>query len=91
MNNFSPLNFHTPIQFKNFTEAIAILLTVTNYCIQQTQKKQLNLYSHKLQPVKFSNVLAMIFNHLKTLEKKEKLFTDPTRFEIVQNFRIEVG
>ena len=39
LDNLTPLNFHVPIQFEIFTESIALILTVTNYCIWQTRKK----------------------------------------------------
>ena len=70
LDNLTPLNFHVPTKFKIFTESIALILTVTNYCIWQTRKKQLDSDYQKLETVKPSNVLAMIFNHIKTREKK---------------------
>ena len=39
LDNLTPLNFHVPIKFEIFTESIALILTVTNYCIWQTRKK----------------------------------------------------
>ena len=33
LDNFTPLNFYIPIQFENFTESLALILTVTNYCV----------------------------------------------------------
>ena len=33
LDNLTPLNFHVPIKFEIFTESIALILTVTNYCI----------------------------------------------------------
>ena len=41
LDNLTSLNFHVPIKFEIFTETIALILTVTNYCIWQTRKKQL--------------------------------------------------
>ena len=65
LDNLTPLNFFVPIQFENFTESNALILTVTNYCIWQTRKKQLKSDCLKMETVKPSNVLAMIFNHIK--------------------------
>ena len=73
-----------PMKFEIFTETIALILTVTNYCIWQTRKKQLNSDSSQLETVKPSNVLAMIFNHIKTWEKKESSKTDKTSYEIIK-------
>ena len=42
LDSLTPLNFHVPIKFEIFTESIALILTVTNYCIWQTRKKQLD-------------------------------------------------
>ena len=70
LDNFKSLNFFVPIQFENFTESIALILTVTYHCIWQIRKRQLNSDCLKLETVKPSNVLAMIFNHIKTHEKK---------------------
>ena len=47
----TPLNFHVPIKFEVFTESIALILTVTNYCIWQTRKKQLDSDYQKLEIV----------------------------------------
>ena len=91
LDNLTPLNFHVPIKFEIFTEAIALILTVTNYCIWQTRKKQLNSDSPQLERVKPSNVLAMIFNHIRIREKKESLQTDKANYEIIKNIRLEVG
>ena len=41
-DSLTPLNFHVPIKFEVFTESIALILTVTNYCIWQTRKKPLD-------------------------------------------------
>ena len=70
LDNLTPLNFHVPTKFEIFTESIALILTVTNYCIWQTRKKQLDSDHQKLETVKPSNVLARIFNHIKIREKK---------------------
>ena len=91
LENLTPLNFFVPIQFENFTESIALILTVTNYCIWQTRKKQLNSDCLKMEKVKPNNVLAMIFNHIKTREKRENSLTDKTNYEITKNIRTEVG
>ena len=91
LENLTPLNFVVPIQFENFTKSIALILTVTNYCIWQTRKKQLNSDCLKMETVKPSNVLAMIFNHIKIREKKESSLTDKTNYEITKNIRTEVG
>ena len=39
LDSLTPLNFHVPIKFEIFTESIALILTVTNYCIWQARKK----------------------------------------------------
>ena len=91
LENLTPLNFFVPIQFENFTESIALILTVTNYCFWQARKKQLNSDSLKMETVKPSNVLAMIFNHIKIREKRESSLTDKTNHEIIKNIRTEVG
>ena len=91
LENLTPLNFFVPIQFENFTESIALILTVTNYCIWQIRKKQLNSDCLKMEKVKPSNVLAMIFNHIKIREKRENSLTDKTNYEITKNIRTEVG
>ena len=91
LENLTPLNFFVPIQFENFTESIALILTVTNYCIWQTRKKQLNSDCLKMGKVKPNNVLAMIFNHIKTREKRENSLIDKTNYEITKNIRTEVG
>ena len=91
LENLTPLNFFVPIQFENFTESIALILTVTNYCIWQIRKKQLNSDCLKMETVKPSNVLAMIFNHIKIREKRESSLTDKTNYEIIKNIRTEVG
>ena len=91
LDSLTPLNFHVPIKFELVTESIALILTVTNYCIWQTRKKQLDSDHQKLEIVKPSNVIAMIFNHIKTWEKKESLQTDKTNYEIVKNIRTKVG
>ena len=91
LDNLTPLYFHVPIKFEIFTETIALILTVTNYCIWQTRKKQLDSDYQKLAKVKPSSVLARIFNHIKIREKKESLKTDQTNYEIIKNIRIEIG
>ena len=91
LDNLTPLNFHVPTNFEIFTESIALILTVTNYCIWQTRKKQLDSDHQKLNTVKPSNVLARIFNHIKIREEKESLKTDQTNYEIIKKIRIEIG
>ena len=91
LDNLTPLNFHVPIKFEIFTEAIALILTVTNYCIWQTRKKQLNSDTPQLETVKPSNVLAMIFNHIKIQEKKESLQIDTSNYDLIKNIKIEIG
>ena len=91
LENLTSLNFHVPIKFEIFTEAIALIFTVTNYCIWQTRKKQLTSDSSQLETIKLSNVLAIIFNHIKTQEKEESLKTDKTNYEIIKNIKIEIG
>ena len=71
LDSLTPLNFHVPIKFEIFTEAIALILSVTNYCIWQTRKKQLNSDSPQLETLEPSNVLARIFNHMKTRKKRK--------------------
>ena len=91
LDSLTPLNFHVPIKFEIFTESIALILTVTNYCIWQTRKKQLNSDHQISETIKPSNVLAMIFNHIKTREKKKSLQTDKTNYEIIKTIRTKVG
>ena len=91
LDNLTPLNFFVPIQFEHLTESIALILTVTNYCIWQARKKQLNSDCSKLETVKPSNVLAMIFNHMNIREKRESLLTDTTKYEIIKKIRTEIG
>ena len=88
LDNLTLLNFFVPIQFEIFTETIALILTVANYCIWQTRKKQLNSDCLKMETVKPSNVLAMIFNHIKFREKRKN---DKTNYEITKNIRTKVG
>ena len=76
LDNLTPLNFHIPTQFENFTESIALLLTATNYCIWQTRLGPLNTDPHNLKPVNHKLVLAKIFNHISIREKKEKKRND---------------
>ena len=71
LDNLTLIDFFVPIQFEHFTESIALILTVTNYCIWQARRKQLNSDCSKLETVKPSNVLAMTFNHIKIPEKKK--------------------
>ena len=91
LDNLTPLNFFVPIQFEYFTESIALFLTVTNYCIWQARKKELNSDYSKLEKIKPSNVLAMIFNHIKSREKRESSLTDTTKYEIIKKIRTEIG
>ena len=91
LDDLTPLNFFVPIQFEHFTESTALILTVTNYCIWQARKKQLNSDCLKLEKVKPSNVLAMIFNHIKICEKRESSLTDTTKYEIIKKIRTEIG
>ena len=84
LDSLTPLNFHVPIKFEIFTESIALILTVTNYCIWQTRKKQLDSDHQKLNTVKPNSVLARIFNHIKTREKKENSQTDKTNYEMIK-------
>ena len=91
LDSLTSLNFHVPTKFEIFTESIALILTVTNYCIWQTRKKQLDSDHQKLITVKPSSVLARIFNHLKTREKKENSQTDKTNYEMIKRVRTEVG
>ena len=91
LDSFTPLNYHVPTKFETFTEPIALILTVTNYCIWQTRKKQLDSDPLKLSTVKPSNVLARIFNHLKIRERKENSQIDKTKYEIIKHVRTEVG
>ena len=91
LDSLTPLNYHVPTKFETLTEPIALILTVTNYCIWQTRKKQLDSDPLKLSTVKPSNVLARIFNHLKTRERKENSQKDKTNYEIIKHVRTEVG
>ena len=91
LDSLTPLNFHVPTKFEIFTESIALILTVTNYCIWQTRKKQLDSDHQKSNSVKPSSVLARIFNLLKTWEKKENSQTDKTNYEMIKRVRTEVG
>ena len=79
------------MQFENFTESIALILTVTNYCIWQTRKKQLNSDCLKIETVKPSNVLAMIFNHIKIREKRESSLTGKTNYEIKKTSQLKLA
>ena len=91
LDSLTPLNYHVPTEFETFTEPIALILTVTNYCIWQTRKKQQDSDPLKLFIVKPSNVLARIFSHLKIRERKENSQTDKTNYEIIKHVRTEVG
>ena len=71
LDSFTPLNFYVPIKLEIFTESIALILTVTNYRMWQTRKKQLDSDHQKLNTVKPSSVLARIFNHIKLGKKKK--------------------
>ena len=90
LDNLTPLNFFVSIQFEHSTESIALILTITNYCIWQARKKQLKFDCSKLETVKPSNVLAVIFNHMKSREKRESLLTDTTKYEIIKKIRTEI-
>ena len=72
LDNLTPLNFYVPVQFEIFTEYIDLILTVTNYCVWQTRKKQLNSYSPQFETIKLSNELARIFI-ISKLGKKRKV------------------
>ena len=52
---------------------------------------QMDSDHQKLEIVKPSIVITMIFNHIKIREKKESLQTDKTNYEIVKNIRTKVG
>ena len=91
LDSLTRLNFHVPTKFEIFTESIALILTVTNYCIWQTRKKQLDSDHQKLNTVKPSSVLARIFNNIKTLKKKENSRIDKTNYEMIKRVRAEVG
>ena len=91
LDSLTPLNFHVPIKFEIFTKSIALILSVTNYCIWETRKKQLDSNHQKLKTVKPSSVLARIFNHIKTRQKKENSQTDKTNYEMIKRVRTEVG
>ena len=84
LDNLTPLNFFVPIHFESFTESIALILTVTNYCIWQARKKQLYSNSLKLERIKPSNVLAMIFNHIKICEKRENSLPHKTNYKTIK-------
>ena len=68
LDNLTPLNFHVPIKFEIFTETIALILTVTNYCIWQTRKKQLDSVYQKLETVN----PAVCWQGSSTISKFEK-------------------
>ena len=72
LDDLTPLNFHIPTQFENFTETIASLLTATNYCIWQARLGLLNTELQNLKPVNHKFILAKIFNHISIREKTEK-------------------
>ena len=91
LDSLTRLNFHVPTKFEILTESIAFILTVTNYCIWQTRKKQLDSDHQKLNTVKPSSVLARIFNNIKTLKKKENSRIDKTNYEMIKRVRAEVG
>ena len=75
LDDLTPLNFHIPIQFENFTETIALLLTARNYCIWQTRLGRLNTELQSLKPVNHKLVLAKIFDHISIREKKKRRVT----------------
>ena len=76
LDNLTPLNFHIPTQYENFTKAVALLLTATNYCIWQTRLGRLNTELQNLKPVNHKLVPAKICNHISIREKKEKKRND---------------
>ena len=84
LDSLTPLHFHVPLKFEIFTESVAFILIVTNCCIWQTRKKQLDSDHQISKTVKPINVLALIFNHIKTRVKKESLQTDKTNYEIIK-------
>ena len=69
-DSLAPLNFHVPIKFETFTESLPFL-TVTNYCIWQTRKKQLDSDHQKLETAKPSNVLARFLTRSKFTKKRK--------------------
>ena len=76
LDNLTPLNFHIPTQYENFTEIIALLLTATNYCIWQRRLGRLNTELQNSKSVNHKLVLAKIFNHISIREKKEEKHYD---------------
>ena len=76
LDNLTLLNFDIPTQFENFTETIALLLTVINYCIWQTRLRRLNTELQNLKPVNHELVLVKIFNYISMREKKGKKRND---------------
>ena len=76
LDNLTPLNFHIPTQFENFTETIALLLTATNDCIWQTLLRRLITDPQNSKQVNHKLVIAKIFNHISIRKKKEKKRND---------------
>ena len=87
LDNLTPLNFHIPTQFENFTETIALLLTATNYCIWQMRLGRLNTDLLNSKPVNHKVVPAIIFNHISIREKKKKKRNDSIFVGIINTIK----
>ena len=80
-----PLTFYLPKTFENHSEQISFLLTVTNYCVWQTRKKQLN--TDKLNSIDYKIILSKIFNHITIRERKDKKRLTAMYVEEIQQIR----
>ena len=87
LDDLTPLNFHIPTQFGNFTETIALLLRATNFCIWQTRLRRLNTELQNLKPVNHKLILAKIFNYISIREKKEKKLNDSIYVDTINTIK----
>ena len=85
LDPFTAINFYLPKTFENHSEQISFLLTVTNYCVWQTRKKQLN--TDKLNPIGYKIILSKIFNHITIRERKDKKRLTAMYVEEIQQIR----
>ena len=87
LDDLTPLNFHIPIQYENFTETIDLLLTATNYYIWQTRLGRLNTDPQNLKPVNHKSVLAKILSHILIRQKKEKKRNDSVFVDTINTIK----
>ena len=85
LDPFTAINLYLPKTFKNHTEQISFLLTVTNYCVWQTRNKQLN--TEKLNPIDYKIILSKIFNHITIRERKDKKRLTAMHVEEIQQIK----